>query len=373
MARNDARTQRGLAVQRIVVRSQRDQLVAEQKRRQQVEKDYRKAQQAHAAHERELLEFASRVTPEALQIIDRLNAEGGWPRVAEALQGAGLSPQAVQIATSTVQATGGLGGLQKIVVERLRHERQESAATEIANYARIATPADGARIAELYRQGGPEAVAQALMSEAGLSRDAAEVAFRTMQAGGVEALARGVEARIQHETARQAREAQEEARLAREPAPPEEAAPEAKPVDPLAAEVLKRAAERDAVERKNHPTEKPEADPGDARREALSRKYDELAAKRTRRGVDLETKETVEVPKDAEKFHADSASKLAMIGAYLKHSGESAEVEVSDQALAETSKNEIQHADDDESERNSRTGVLSSAYDILAAARGDEP
>jgi hypothetical protein len=354
---------------RVIVRSDRDRIAAEQRRRHQVEADYRQAQRQHAAGERELLAFAKRLGPEELAIIDRLNAQGGWPLVAQALQDGGLSAGAISVATTTVEQGGGLNGLRTAVVARLQQERQETAASELASFGRIASAQDVARITDLYQRGGPEAVAQALVSEAGLSRDAAEVALQTIRVGGLEGLRRGVEARVQHETAAQAKAAQEEARAAEAQraaeAPPPEAQPEKKPADPMAAELLKRAGERDAQARKDHPGTKPPEDPKAASRKAMSDAYDRLATKRPRLSTDIHTGETVEVPKGAERFTVDGSRKAALVAGYAKISGESVEMDVTGEGERDVLRAETRRAESDEADAKSRTGVLGRAYEIL--------
>lgn len=134
MSRNDPRAQRALAVARYMEGEHGRAFI-----------------QRQAAAERELTTFARRVTAADLAIIQQLNARGGWRAVAMALAQAGLSADAIQVATHTVEQRGGLEGLRGALVEGIQREDVASAASEAADRAIGVAKADksGSPLAEL--------------------------------------------------------------------------------------------------------------------------------------------------------------------------------------------------------------------------------
>lgn len=81
--------------------------------------------QLQAEAEGELLSFAQRLGPQDVAIVEQLFATGGWPAVTQALAEAGLSPGALEVATSTmVECRGDLAALG----QRIAQQAQMSAA-----------------------------------------------------------------------------------------------------------------------------------------------------------------------------------------------------------------------------------------------------
>lgn len=190
MPRNDARTQRAMAVARVVqgerngLRATIEKAAAAQKAPQRQVSPKVRAERAAS----EIATFARRLTPQDLATIDALHSRGGWPAVAQALSQAGLGADALRAAGAVAQRDG-LPALGQAVRQEIQREDNASlqASAEPAAAAVLASlsPADYAEAARIYAAGGPEALA-ARAVQLGMHPAAAVVAVRTLETHGIE-------------------------------------------------------------------------------------------------------------------------------------------------------------------------------------------
>jgi hypothetical protein len=404
-------------------KNDKQRIVDEQRRRSDTEQQYRTAQLERGMSE--LAWLGSRLNAADLRAVQAADARGGLGAVRQILAGAGLTDAGFAALAAQYQR-GGLNAVGSAVQAQITHERQTSAEQDAVAALEKLGPQEWAAAQQILATGGPEQLAHRAVAM-GLSPEAAVAAARHLASNGVQqtrqAVTENAQARARADALRARAEKEIEAAKPWDPfgsvdiaqaaldlvtnhGPALEAAGVGlkKNESPIAwvrrlsntadeatvakvakalgddsleraktivttgrdldlrGELLGRAAERDEDARRQKPNSPPDErtqariDHEEARRAAISAKYDKVAQEGTRASRITEAVRA----KQAEPRPAPP----------VKTSREALSDRYDALARGETSAPPAETSNDDEAERNSRSGVLSAAYDVIAG--GDE-